>query len=402
MSESTLAPSGIAVKIGAHYIEAKVFNWLDGLFRLNKEIKIDTHKSEDPISDFESKLKELAEEDRARGVDLAKNPMPVFISNACEVNDATGEAKLPFFKDPKANKDLPKTYNPVNSLKKDYNVYIHNDGREQLGCAVLSFKDQAGLEPGDTVYHFISGQGFGGVSGQLDSELNVVNFENNEPGHKLMPGLKKNIQIEGYERTIKKDFVTGITGAAEPYVAGGNDDDPNSGPKATFYSINNIISKYNEKAETNTLFLDLLQSTKPIISNLNYEDYEASLVKKTFDEQGKITTKDIGEAAQKGDKLAKAILVFTASRVADVMINTIKSEDRFTNDKKPKLISYSGGLAKCFQNECPEAWLKLESKLQKELKSEKLKLRFIEPKENMDGTVEALEEHFKVLNSRAA
>lgn len=402
MSELDKLPQGVAVKFGADYIKGHIFSWFDNAIHLDSSFTIRDPKSEQDLNYFEGTIIDLMGKNREAGVKLAGRPMPVYISNASAVDDKTGLVTLPFFKNGglAGSNNKPHFYEAKSLSKKlserginpnELDLYIHNDGKEQLRCAVRQFKQEAKLEAGDLVYHFISGQGFGGVSARLDQELEVKEFSNKEPGHQEMLLAQEYESVEGSERQEVIDAYAvqhklRITkGCAEPYVAGGNDKNRQAGPKATIYYLRGLNDEKLTEA-IQKLSLTAFDNKE----RLSASDFKNS----SLSQADGITTKSIGDAAQSGDVFAQAILIFTASRVADVMINTLSTENRFNQDQKPKLISYSGGLAKAFFQECPLAWRKLEDRLQVKFGKQVL-LKFIEPRRNMDGTIEALEAKFQ-------
>ncbi len=375
------AKTAVAATIGGDYSDFKVFRILDNVIRLDPDLSAEIKDPAD-AKPFEEQLIKIARATEDSNIHL-------YVTNAAEVDKDT--AMLPFYKNPKyQNNDYTTNrYRPYQSIpetlaragldKNKYRIDFGNDTQMNMKFAVKNFRDL--VQPGNTVYHFISGQGFNGASARVANDYDISDFMCKEPGHQAMIGVDENLLIEGDLRKDRVSPVSKLKATVEPYVVGGNDADPATGPKATIYNLYNL---YNEDKAKFKSALELLSKKTGL--NISTELFEASaLLEPTKSTQ--LTSKIIGQQAQAGDALAQAVIMFTADRVADFMIHLINTENRVSKENPLGLISYSGGLANCFHNEYPQAWNKIETRL-KEALGPGAKLMLCKPEAGYDGTIE--------------
>lgn len=396
----------IAVSIGANYIDAKVFDWIDGAIKLNEE---ESKRIKDPTSGdlFTEHLVDIAKKEYARsnGKELAQ--IPVYVTNAAEIK-ADGGVILPFFKNGKLDQKIresfsKKLYYPEESISKRlaeaalptdmFKLSFGNDSLVNMQFAAKKFR----MLDGEILYHMVAGQGSNIAAATIGAnhEISPKHFVCWEPGHQLMPGIEQNLALEGNERKAFKDPVTGIAGASEPYVAGGNEDDPKTGPKATATNLMKlVVANDDTKLEA---ALKILNSKSG--KNLSKVDLQKSKVFELYKAQN-LQTRELGKLAKEGDATAQAILIFTASRIADSLADVIKKDikaKKFEDGHKIALLTISGGLAENLTQNSPEAWAKLSSSLKENLGEarnildDKFKIEFIKPKDKFDGTVELAE-----------
>jgi hypothetical protein len=112
---------------------------------------------------------------------------------------------------------------------------------------------------------------------------------------------------------------------------------------------------------------------------------QSSLIE--LSKQAKFNTRDIDKAVESGDLFAQALMVYSATRIADFLIDTIQREQRVSAEHPLKMISFSGGWMRGLSKNCPQAWNKLETRLQ-EVFGKDLKLHYVKPEDGFDGTIE--------------
>lgn len=381
--------TAVAASIGGDYIKFKVFKYLNKIINLDPQLSVVIKNPEDakPLEDHLHKIAKSAENQR----------VPLYVTNAAPVEG--DKVIFPFFKNPK-NKHIDYKNNPYYPYKAIPEMLAKaglptdnlitdfgNDTQMNIKFAIKNFREH--LKPGDTVYHFISGQGLGGGSAKVSPNYDSVDYLCKEPGHQAMPGLEENLLVEGPARMNRVDAVTDIKGAAEPYCAGGNDNDKDTGPKATIYNLLQLSTSDKAKFQEALILLNKKAGT-----NITPEIFTASSLI-NLAQSNKLTTREIGNQAKAGDLLSQAILMFTADRLADFMINLIKTEDRVSESNPLGLISYSSGFAQSLHDNHPPAWTKLQTRLTEAL-GPGAKLMLCKPEEGFDGTIElakfALEE----------
>lgn len=368
----------VAASIGGDYIRFKVFDWLDNAARLNSKESIEIKDPEDALP-FEQHLVQIAKSTDSR--------IPVYVTNAAPVEG--DEVILPFFKNPlyHGKHDYEKEkYYPARSVAaalaqagldpKQIKMYYGNDMQMNLNFVIQSYASE--LKPGDLVYHVIGGQGLNAGSALVGDACTVTGYQCNEPGHQEMPLVEENLLIEGPERKNKVDPVTGIKAAAEPYCAGGNVDDLSTGPTAT---VNHICSLSG--AKLNEALSALSNKTGIGLDAVKFQQSPLFALSK----ETKFTTRDIGKAATQSDPFAQAVMIFTAGRIADFMIDLIQKENRVNSEHPLKMISLSGGWMENLSQNCPQAWNLLETRLQDSFGKE-LKIYFVKPEQGFDGTIE--------------
>lgn len=397
----------IAVSIGANYIDTKVFDWIDGAVKLNAEQSkcINDPPSGELLTEHLVNIA-VKENERNKGKELSQ--IPVYVTNAAEIK-ADGGVTLPFFKniklDPKTRESFSKElYYPEKSINKrlaeaglptnTFKLNFGNDTLVNMQYAAKKFK----LLDGEVFYHMIAGKGSNIASATVGAgyEVSPKNIICSEPGHQLMPGIEENLALEGKERKALKDPVTGVLGAAESYIAGCNEDNPQIGPKATATNLMNLMmSKKDEKEFEAALKILNTKSGK----NLSKADLQASKVFEAH-KAGPLKTRLLGELAKAGDTTAQAILIFTATRMAEALAELIKKdikENKLAKDSKISLLTMSGGLSENLHQNCPEAIAVLKSSLKSNLGelqnrlADNFKIGSVETKEGFDGTIELAE-----------
>lgn len=372
--------TAVAASIGGDYIKFKVFKWLDNTIALDPQHSIEIRDPED-ARPFEDHLLKLARD--------IEGTIPVFVTNAAPV--ATDGAILPFFKNPKHNgKHDYKTekYRPKESIPKllaqaglpptRLKVDFSNDTQMNMRFAMRNFANE--LKPGDLVYHFIAGQGLGGGSAVVSPGYDLQNYFCDEPGHQAMPNVEDNLVVEGETRKNRIDAVTNIKAAADPYCAGGNPKDKTTGPKATIYHLVELAKSNPQRFQQ---ALTLLKTKSGV--NFDSSSFEASpLVKKA--QAGNVDNRDIEAMTKQGDLFANALMIFTADRIADFMVDIIKKENRITQENPLTMITCSGGWINGLYN-CPSAWKQIEFRLKHDF-GDGVRLKIIKPEEGFDGTIE--------------
>ncbi|MDD9898636.1 MAG: hypothetical protein OXU45_06515, partial [Candidatus Melainabacteria bacterium] len=326
-----------------------------------------------------------------------------------------------------------------------FNPVFFNDGRmvmeyvskrlHQLDPKLMKQMREPGLEyfqDNDIYAHFISGQGANGAVGRLvrqeSGEFNLEDYHSYEPAHLSMPLYDKepNCFIEGEGRIAMLDSVTGSQAPAEYYVAGCPDKKTHIGPTATILNLiqkcqkdpqvvvdtfNDLFASWHEQglfegcASPNKYSLFL----KYILGSEGDQQNPASGLSYFTAHPDQQTTRGLGIQAKDGNRAAQAVLLFSAYRQADFMIESLRNEnynggnptrvltktelqDGNTEAKgRLKLVTYTGGLARGYHDDYPDCWNLIQNRLRRAF-GEQVELVYVEPQAKFDGAIELAED----------
>ena len=285
--------------------------------------------------------------------------------------------------------ELEKKLHQVNVDSSRINLTVENDAEMQLTDVALKFK----LKKGSRALGISLGTGFNlkdGINYKGNGEFTEVK----SAPKIMMPELDKYQNLEGPQRAYSS---SDSKGSAAAYITGGHNENPEHGPKGTLSHLFKLMesSDKEDKRELQKA-LKLLIPTKGIRARLlaviglgnraRRKALEKSDLTRNFKKSQELSNEAIEAAAKSNDKLALALLIFTAKRTADVLKTYLEKDSKL---QWPEVIYLAGGFANGIYNSDNKHIKQVREVLEKEIKKfSEAQLELHDPE--LDGAIEFL------------
>ena len=209
-----------------------------------------------------------------------------------------------------------------------FNVTVLSPAAALIKAAAIYEKNL--LRAGDQIYSAIIDTGMSGASGTIAADGTLTQISvNDKAGHEKMPYVEKFKLIEGEERLNQRSSVTRKRGYVALYITANDPNNHSRKKRGLMATVENFKKLKNlEPNATLTEAVELLNDTlkeNGVGDDLSITNQDV-LNSSTINTNKESSDQEIIQAAKKGDKFAKALVLFTLIRVSQALAQSINSQ----------------------------------------------------------------------------
>ena len=209
-----------------------------------------------------------------------------------------------------------------------FKVTVLSPAEALIRAAAIQEKDL--LNPGDQIYSANIDTGMSGASGTIAADGTLTQISvNDKAGHEKMPYVEKFKLIEGEERLNQRSSVTRKRGYVALYITANDPNNHSRKKRGLMATVENFKKLKNlEPNATLTEAVELLNDTlkeNGVGDDLSITNQDV-LNSSTINTNKESSDQEIIQAAKKGDKFAKALVLFTLIRVSQALAQSINSQ----------------------------------------------------------------------------